>query len=464
MNKPESNNLNQQFILELFKCCLTSNSILELTIAHMEYEYLPNKFYKTLFEKIKLDYDLSGTSPTLGMLYQYFNSDEKILEILHKIKNTDVTEKRDSIVTGFEKFLIGAKFVNLYNKIGLLYNEGKKEDAIITLGKESIQIAEFSIKDSYYSGLFSDSGFEKRQEIRQQRIKDPGIMKIPYSIHPLDYYTKGGMSRGTSICFLGRSGAGKSTLKRWVGLSAARLGFKVVHFQAEGTEQECYDAYDAAWTSINLEDMEFGNIPEDKVKAIMKAHKDILSRKGDVFVKASETFDELSLNDCKDIMLDIVKIHGPIDLGIFDYAELFALNKKYMASEAGERKRREDIANKITSLATMFNMASLTSTQANDIRPEKWNDPNFVMTRSDISEFKGFVKPFSAFITINQTEDEYESGVIRLHNDKFRKYFSGQTYTIAQSLNNSRFYDSKRTLELFWDDKSNSKKGMNLKE
>ncbi len=448
--------IDQNFLIELFKACLISRSILDITIKHLKYQYLPNKHYKALFEKIVQQYELTNIEPTIGVLSQSFSKDEEVLKILHKVRNVSIGDKKEIILDTFEKFLINAKFVDLYTRIGVMHNEGNQEKAIEILEKEGIEIANFSIKDTLYHRIFAD--FSSRQQLRSEKAKDITNLKVPYSIHGTDYYSYGGINLGTSACILGRSGAGKSTFLRWVGGSAARLGYKVVHFQGEGTEDECFDMYDAMWTGTNLDDMEFGNIDPVKVKAILKTQKDILARGGDVYIKASESFDELSINDCRDIMEEIQKIHGKIHLAVFDYAELFSVKGKYYNSESGERKRREDISNKITNIATLFNCGSLTATQANDIKPDKWNDPNFVLTRSDISEFKGFIKPFSSFITINQTADEYDSGLLRIHHDKFRKKKSGQTITIAQSLDNSRFYDAKKTLDLFWDERSNKPK------
>lgn len=445
--------INEIFLLELFKAGLTSKSFLDILVDHLQFHFLPSKHHKALFQKIVQLYELNGEIPTIGTLSQSFSKDEETLRLLQKIRSIDVSEKKDSLLSIFEKFIVDSMFISLYNKIGTLHNEGEEEKAISLLVSESNKIKDFSIKTQYYGSVFRD--FELRNVERLKRQDKLASIKIPFSIHPTDFYTRGGMSKGTSTCIIARSGVGKSTFMRWVGVSAARLGFKVVHFQAEGTEQECYDAYDSAWTGIKLEDMEFGNIPKEKLDKILKAHNDIKAQRGDVFIKASETFDELSLNDCRDIITDINKIHGSIDLAIFDYAELFTTNKKYGTNESSERKRREDIGNKITNLATLFDCATLTATQASDIKYDKWNDPNFFITRSDIAEFKGFIRPFSNVLSLNQTEDEYEAEILRIYHDKFRKYRSGQLVHIAQSLQTSRFYNSQKTIELFWDSKVN---------
>lgn len=445
--------LDEQFLLELYKGCLTSKNFLEVISKHLQYHYIPEESYKKVFEKIVQDFELLQSLPTIGSLTQHFTKDDNVLKVLLKIRNTKVPEQKDIILKTFEKFIVNAMFHDLYRKIGDLHNDGKQDKAIKLLHEQSQIIANFSIKDAYYTRIFGD--FDKRQEERKIKSKDNlGYNKVPFGIHALDFFTRGGMDKGTSHLFLGRSGAGKSTILRWIGLCASRAGFRVVHFQGEGSEQECLDAYDAGWTSIDLEDIEFGLIAPEKIIAIKKAQKDILANNGEIFVKASEDFDDLTINDCKDILEDIEKVHGKIDLVIFDYLEIFSVKGKYFNSETGERKRREDVANKMTSIAKLMNIAVVTATQANDIKPTLYNDPNYVMTRSDISEFKGALKPFSSLITLNITDDEADNGIGRLWIDKLRKYKKPfKAIRFAQSLNNSRFYDSKRSLELFWDER-----------
>lgn len=449
-----SQQLNESFLLELYKGCITSRSFLETVIKHLKFHFIPEESYKKIFEKIVQDYELLSTIPTIGSLTQHFSQskvieNETVLKVIQKIKNTSITDRQDILLQTFQKFIVNAMFHDLYNKMGELHNEGKQDKAIKLLEEQAPIISNFSINAAAYTKVYG--GYENRQRERKLKAKNAISDKVPFGIHALDFFTRGGMSKGTSTLFLGRSGTGKSTILRWIGMCAARIGLRVVHFQGEGSEQEALDAYDAGWTGTPLEDMEFGDVPSANVKKIEKAHHDIVASGGEIFVKASISFEDLTINDCRDILEDIEKTQGKVDLVIFDYLEIFGVKGKYFNSETGERKRREDIANKMTNIAVAFNVAVVTATQANDIKPEIYNNPDRVLTRSDISEFKGALKPFSNFITLSQTDDEYEAGVIRLYCDKFRKYKSKQIIKLAQSLNNSRFYDSKRSLELFWD-------------
>ena len=68
---------------------------------------------------------------------------------------------------------------------------------------------------------------------------------------------------------------------------------------------------------------------------------------------------------------------------------------------------------------------------------------------------KATIDPFAYCITLNQTEDENDNEVMRVHEEKMRHYkiFShSSTYHVAQKRDVGRFIDMARTRELFWDD------------
>lgn len=443
--------LSGDFIIEILKLCLTNTKVLEICKKHLKFQYLVTESQKKIAKFIFETHDLSSKVPTLGVLQQTFSTDQDIITLLTKIKKVIIDpEQHDDIISTLETYIKDSRFRILYDRIGDLYNEGKQKEAISLLAKESKEITEFKLKENYYTTIFKD--YKDRQEKRSQDKDSMLLQKLTFGIHELDDLTKGGFNKGTSVLFLGRSGGGKSTAMRWIGLCNARLGRRVVHFQAEGTEKEVLDAYDAGWTSITLHDIEYGNIPEGKKTKIIKTQRDILANGGEIYVYASEAFDSMSINDCREILLDIQSIHGQIDVVIFDYLEIFTVKGQYGSSEASERKRREDVANKITNIAVEFKCGVVSATQANDIPPDKYNNENFVMTRHHISEFKGSVKPFSYFFTLNNTDDEYEASILRIHVDKFRKYKKpNNPIRIYQSLNNSRFYDSRKTLAEFYE-------------
>jgi replicative DNA helicase len=448
LKKATENKLSGDFVIELIKCCFTSQKIFDICKQHLKYHYLQSEAQKKIVQFLFDSFEVNNVIPTIGIVGQSFTNDKDVIALLSQIKKIEISnDLHDAILSEFESWIKKSKFIALYNKVGELFNQGKQENATNVLAKESAEIVSFQLKETYYTTVFGD--FDKRQEKRLRSRDNRQARYCVWGIHELDDTTRG-IEYGRSALIMARSGGGKSTMMKWTGLANARLGKRVLHFQAEGTEEECNNAYDAAWTGSVIDDIEMGSLPKDKQSKIKKAHKDILSSGGEIIVYAAEQFDSLSIQECREIAKDVESIHGEIDLIIFDYLPKFTISSKNYSGEHGERRRRLDIGDKMTNTAVEFNCAVLTAVQADDVKPSEYNKPDFVMKRSNISENKAQTEPFSYFITINQTDEEYENGIARLYIDKARKCKRGKTIRIYQALDRARFYDSVRSLQTFY--------------
>ena len=333
----------------------------------------------------------------------------------------------------------------MYNSLGDLYNEGNRDKAYITLEKASNDLFNFSLKENYFEKIFDgyNERFDRRQLNRMDR--DDDIVKVPFGIDELDRISKGGINAGDTALFLAQSGVGKSKLLKWIGVNAARLGFKVLHLQAEGTKKECLDLYDATWTGCHLNDVEFGNISTEINVKIQQAIRNIKGQGGEIFVEAFEQFGSASLQNVRTIIETLEKDHGKMDLVLLDYFELFSPGNGIRYKPSEERHRREAIGDSLKNIAVEFNTRIISATQASTVSPDLLNDSNFIMTRYNVSEFKNVIKPFSFFISMNQTEDEKHDNFMRLYVDKLRKYRSGQVIRIFQNYDRERFYDGTKT-------------------
>jgi murein tripeptide amidase MpaA len=139
-------------------------------------------------------------------------------------------------------------------------------------------------------------------------------------------------------------------------------------------------------------------------------------------------------------------MYGHIDLVTIDYLEKIQPISNYQYKPSEERERRKLLADQMKNIALEFKTRILTATQASTIEASQWNDPNFVMTRFNISEVKALVDPFSFVFTLNQTGDEYESRYMRIYGDKIRNYPAKQTIGIYQAYHFEKFYDRKKTI------------------
>lgn len=451
----EFKTLGSDFIAELVKACLVDSKILGICKQHLKYQFLENEAQKKVLKYI-LDFNEINTDqvPTVGMIGQAFGTDKDALKFLKSVKSIDISNStKDGLLNTLEDWLKKRRLAVLINdRFISLYNSDKQDEAMNLLAAESTDIVNFKLRDHYYNTVFGD--YNKRQEERQKKSKNDVIKtKCPSGVHELDDLLYGGFKKGTSFCGLARSGVGKTTFLRWTAIANARIGKRVVVFHGEGTKEEHEDAYDAAWTGTSLRDMEFGEIAVTNEGVIEKARSYILANGGEIIPIYVEAFDSMSIDDAYEILKEIVKVLGHVDMALFDYLELFTSKGKYSNTEAGERKRRADIANKIVNIATdktLGGMVTGTMTQANDIKPDKWNNIEYTLTRSDISEYKAAINPFSYFFTLNQTGDEYKNQIMRIFLDKLRSYGSGQIIRIYQAREYGRFYDSAKTIAHFF--------------
>lgn len=447
--------LNGDFLVELAKSCIVSTDILAVVKPHLQYSFIPTQEYKAVFKYIFDYYGTSKKAPTIGMMSQHF-TDPKSVSLLNKIRETNVFDSKEQIVGTFEEFIKDARFMSLHQKSADLWNEGKRQDAIKILAEESKDIHAFSLKRKMHTRIFGQ--FDERQFKRQSR--DFSLTKIPTGIPAFDYHTHGGFDRGTGLLGLARSGGGKTTFLRSLGMNAAFRGINVLHVAAgDSTREEVEDGYDAWWTGVKTLDIRKGDIGTIDSKRIDKAKTAWLAQCGEVFVHVFEQFHTATIKDVREVFIDLSKEYD-IGLVLFDYLEKFdpGDGKKYSTNDEGGRARKSAIAEKIINMATEFKIGVATVTQANDIPFEKWNKPNFVLTRNNISNLKATIDPFAYFVTLNQTMDENDNEIMRIHEDKLRHYkiFSKEaTYSIVQRREVGRFIDIGETKKRFWDETRN---------
>lgn len=439
------NRLSEHFLLEVFKSSTRSKEVLEVCREHLKYTYLPSEPYKQLWKSITDTYTATRKLPSLGVLAQQNETRGDVLELIGKVRAVDVPD-REMIIEQLEEYVKQAMFVEMYDVLGDLYNKGDRDQAYKILTQTSDELHGFSLRANYYEKIFE--GYTARFDQRAlSKDLDEGKVsnKIPFGIDELDRLSKGGIDAGDIALFLAQSGVGKSKLLKWIGVNAARQGYKVLHLQAEGTKKECLDLYDATWTGCELHSVEYGNIDSATQKKIQLAINNITSQGGEIYVEAFEQFNTASLRDVRSIIESVEKEHGKIDMVLLDYFELFNPGNGVRYKPSEERQRREAIGDGLKNIAVEFDTRIVTCTQASTVSPELLNDPKFVMTRYNVSEFKGVVKPFSFFITMNQTDDEKDDNQMRLYVDKMRKYKGGQIVSIYTNYDRERFYDAPRT-------------------
>ena len=452
-----NNTLASNFVTELLAIALNKRTIFDIVRQYMKFSYFQIESEKKLWQWVTNRYDKTGRIPTIGQIQQQFSEDESVLEKVAEISDVEIDEENVGseavILDTFERFIKKMKFLEANDKITDYYNQGKKDQAWDMFVKYADEFSKFSIQDAKFETVFGD--FAKRQAQRQSEDYNFRF-KIPTGIDEVDYRLggeTGGPETGECVLWLGDSGAGKSQVLVHCGVSAARQGHRVAHFQLEGTKEQCLNRYDAAWTGTLYSEVKLGNIPAKK----MEVSKRIINKlkRSDIIVSSEETFNAKTLVDVRRELKEMEKSYGKIDVIIIDYLELLEVGDGHNYSPSEERFRQAKLAKGMKMLAMEFNAVVHTATQSSNIPEECKNDPEFVITRAQLSEDKGKIRPFDIFITINQTRDEMKEEIMRLHTDKLRDYKNGDPIHIYNNFAYARFYDRKRTMEMDWDSDEN---------
>ena len=447
--------LSTNFVVELIAAALERRTVFEIVKQYLKFSYLQEEAEKKLWQWVTKRYDLTGKVPTIGQIQQQFVDDERVLEKLEEIGDVEIDENGgyELIIDSFEKFIKKMKFLEVNDKIADTYNRGDKEGAWELFVKSAEDFSKFSIQDAKFETVFGD--FAERQAKRKSEDWNFRY-KIPTGIDELDYRLggeSGGPETGECVLWLGDSGAGKSQCLVSVGIAAARQGFRVAHFQLEGTKEQCLNRYDAAWTGTLYQDVKLGNITAKKMEVTKRIIKKL--RKTDIIVSSEETFNAKTLVDIRRELKEMEKKYGKIDVIIIDYLELLELGDGHRYTPSEERFRQAKLAKGMKMLAMEFNAVVHTATQSSNIPEEQKNDPEFVITRAQLNEDKGKCRPMDVFVTINQTRDERKEEIMRLYIDKAREYKSGDIIYICNNFAYARFYDRKRTMDMDWDEWNN---------
>lgn len=446
-----SDQLASNFITELFSYALSHKDTFEIVRAYLKFSYLQTEAEKKLWQWVVREYNKTNRIPTLGQIQQQFRNDDKILELLVDIGDTEVDDTSDghnSLLATFEEYLKQMKFLESNDKIVEFYNRGDKEKAYDMFVKFANEMAEFSILDAEAERVFQD--FEQRQV---QRIIEANNLsdKISTGIDELDYIlggVNGGLEDGEFALWLGTSGAGKSQLLIHLGITAARQGKRVVHIQLEGTKKQCMNRFDAAWTGTLYHDMKLGNVSKKNLELSRKIIEKF--SRNDIFVYSCEKWGGMTVADVRTRCKEIEKKYGKIDEINVDYLELLELGDGVHYTPKDEPLRQIKLSRAMKTLAMEFGAVVNAATQANDVSFEERNDPDFVFNRSNLGQSRGKIFASDFFATINFTVDERKEQIMRIFVDKAREHSGNQIIYICNAMQYSRFYDKKRTQEIDW--------------
>lgn len=434
--------LNEDFILQVFNLALKDRKNLDLLLVHLKFEFLPEESHQRLWRVITVEYDTNDSKkpPTKAVLAQHFRTDIEVLQVLADMKDVEMDEDT-VIVKNLEHFLKQNLFVSSYNAIGSHYNKGNQQLAYQEFIERADEFINFSLQNKSLNKVFGD--FRKRQFQRDiDKIEGSKRVRIPTGIDALDRDI-GGFETGEFVLICGDSGSGKSFLGNHFGINSARRGYPVYHAQAEGTLEQVTNRYDSAFSGSRYFDVKNNEFSKTKLASIHKALDQIT---GEIHIKAFEQFGTATAVEIRNDIKELQKEHD-IKLVVIDYLDLIDPGDGFAYGPNMERFRQQKVARMFKNMAMELNVVVISFTQASSIPPDDLNNPDFVITRYNLAEDKGKLRPADIFLTINKTKDERKEKMCRLYLDKAREHSGGQVIYLKQNLATSRFYDKKATLK-----------------
>lgn len=322
---------------------------------------------------------------------------------------SDKALKDESVVTEMEKYIKAEMTKDAIMK-AVQRNDIDDVEKIGQLGDKITKIAVQNLSGS--TGDFID--FFKDIEAKKKALSEINTHKFPTGFKQLDQAIEGGLSRGELGTISGMTGGGKSMVVSNLVRNYVQNGFNVLHVALEEkmdriilrSEQQMFGIKKS---SILNQDY---TLNESAFEAIQKAYKTKGQLFGSYFI-SKHMPQEISPAKLEQIIVDtMVREDVKIDVVIIDYPELMLNPYSKMGSESEAGSLMYEFIRKT---AQEYKFMCWTLSQVN-----RYASKDELITKNHIEGSKRKLNSVEIHVTINQTEEEFEKGYLRLYLDKLR--------------------------------------------
>ena len=445
--------LNEEFLYELYGTAFDNDKVGANVAQHMDSSYLPNKHFQKINNLFKKSWDDYKETPSYGVISQQLGEDNRCIRMLSDFKEHK-SDSIESILTQFEKFIIGVKTKQVLEQCVKAYGAEDIEGASDILAQHYEWQSGFSLKPSEMIDVFGT--FKSRFQDNKNRTEDNSSKYKPvvrFYIDEIDRANNGRNLRSQLSLILASSGVGKSHYARYVGLEASLVdGLDVLHIQLEGTSDEVTDAYSAAIANSNAYEFETGNLTDEEINEALEL---ISKSTGTLMVKSFSKFGSsvstLDVRKQADEFRDAVGKYP--DIIIVDSLDLLTDYRKTKRAREELRHIRLAVAEDLKNIAMDLKTHVIATYQATIESKNTLDSESEILTRYNISEAKGLVRPATNLLTLNQTDTEKAENTMRIYIDKARFFDPTQcgdkgVVRIKCDYDKGKFYDSEATIRL----------------
>jgi len=443
--------LSEEFLYELYAEAIRNVVVCGVLAQHMQLDFLPDKDFQQLNKALTTHFKAFKEPPTTGMLIEKLKNDAGALELFTEIQEHSCKASTEAILATLEDYIKTVKLQKTYVEIGKLYNRDQRDEAMVLMQKYAEWLSGFTLASNQFVDIIGDFelNYQKNQQ-KQDVQKEQRKKRINrFYIDKLDAMNNGRDLRTQLTCFLAAAGVGKSHIIKHIGKHAAiEDGLDVLHIQLEGSEQEAVDAYSGGLIEQNSYTFERAKLTNVELKESLEKLKKFA---GTIRVRAFTRFNNtVSTVDIKNAIAEYRKTFGyNPDVVLIDSLDLLtdASGKRWDAEHT--RHKYVAAARDLKDLAADEDVWIAVTYQATVEKPDWLNDPKNVLTEYSASECKGLSRPMTHFISLNQTADERQGNMMRIHVAKSR-FFGKEnpTFRIATKFSHEIFYDRIRSLNL----------------
>tara|TARA_R110000868_G_scaffold13711_3_gene63570 strand:- start:14 stop:1339 length:1326 start_codon:yes stop_codon:yes gene_type:complete len=380
-------------------------------------EYFEYPSYSFIFERIRGYYDK----------YKIIPSDEILLEDIKKSLpkgqeisdyeddfvqinniNPDFQENREFVLDLVEDFARKQALSQAIKDSVVLLKENRIGEIEEIVRNAMLVCREVNVGQLYFSDV----------DKRFHRLFDDKVKKKYATVYgTFNEFLDGGLNAKELAMVIAPPGVGKSLYLVNQGVVALKENKKVLYISLEMSEDKIAQRFDSILTlipNVRLKDKNTYPVLKDRLNTVKKKFTD-----AQLIIKEFPV-GQLNVNQIRALLVQLRLHHEFIpDVLIVDYLELLRPNRQIDA----EYQAQERIAQELRGLAMEHNILVWTATQTN-----RTGKKVPIITDAELGDSYGKIRPADWAISLNQNQEEYDKGRMRVYVVKARD--SKQHYTI----------------------------------
>jgi len=392
----------------------------KLNLGNLEYLILnysvrDRSFWLKVFESLKPDYfDKKDDRAIFDFFKKYFGKYNAIPD--YQVAVNELKEVDNEILSSVyaepganAKDFIYEKTLT-FIKSNLM--RGALEKSIDLLTSNKFEEIENEIKKAIRFNMDASLGVKLTDvDERYEKIKKLEVERIPTGMPQLDALLHGGWGRKELYACAAPPGIGKSIfLANWA-TASVKQNFNTIVYTLEISEERLSMRHDAILTKIPVEELSY-DVDKIKEKYRMLAK----TTKANMWIKEFPT-KGASINNMKSHLeqMQLYEDFKP-DIIFVDYAGL--MRPSYRVGDNYEDLRA--IFEDLRGWAVELDLPIVTAAQTNRKSLDEKGGTKEFITMAQVADSLGITQTLDCFMTITQSRQEKEQGLINLYIDKHR--------------------------------------------